>query len=394
MCGKSTIFNSLTGMHQHTGNWPGKTVGNATGVYSHFNKKFLLVDIPGTYSIMSNSDEEEIARDYICFGNPDVTVIVLDATCLERNLNLVFQTMEITNNIVVCVNLLDEAEKKGIEIDFKKLSDFLGVPVVGTTARKKKTLKKLTDTIYNVCVGKIKPNPKKIEYISIVENSISLIQNQIKNFGYIPEYIQRWVALKLIDGEKNILSSIEKNLNFDFNNIPNLQLLLDDVFSTFSENDINENNFRDTIVSSIMAKSEEICKEVCTFKNENYRDFDRKIDKILTSKKFGIPIMILFLGIIFWITIVGANYPSQFLFSIFSYLQEKLIFVAQYLHSPEWLSNMLIYGVYQTLTWIIAVMLPPMAIFFPLFTILEDLGYLPRIAFNMDGLFKKACCSR
>lgn len=128
--GKSTIFNSLTGMHQHTGNWPGKTVANATGNCAYKGNDFLLVDIPGTYSIMSNSEEEEIARDYICFGNPDATVIVVDATCLERNLNLVFQTMEITDNIIVCVNLLDEAKKKKIKVDLEKLSFELGVPVV------------------------------------------------------------------------------------------------------------------------------------------------------------------------------------------------------------------------------------------------------------------------
>ena len=139
--GKSTIFNNLTGMHQHTGNWPGKTVANATGKCSYHNHNFLLVDIPGTYSIMSNSEEEEIARDYICFGNPDATVIVVDATCLERNLNLVFQAMEITDNIIVCVNLLDEAKKKKIEIDLDKLSDELGVPVVRNYCKEEKNFK-------------------------------------------------------------------------------------------------------------------------------------------------------------------------------------------------------------------------------------------------------------
>ena len=147
------------------------------------------------------------------------------------------------------------------------------------------------------------------------------------------------------------------------------------------------------VMFEIAGVPEETAREVCTFENENYRERDLKIDKILTSKTFGIPIMILFLGIIFWITIVGANYPSEFLFNVFNWFQDKLVYFANYIHSPAWLSDMLINGVYKTLTWIIAVMLPPMAIFFPLFTILEDLGYLPRIAFNMDGFFKKACCS-
>ena len=154
--GKSTIFNNLTGMHQHTGNWPGKTVANAMGICKFNSKKFLFVDIPGTYSIMSNSEEEEIARDFICFGKPNATVVILDATCLERNLNLLYQIMEITPNVVACVNLLDEAEKKGIHIDLNLLSLKLGIPVVGTVARKPKTLKKLLQTIDDVCVRKNK----------------------------------------------------------------------------------------------------------------------------------------------------------------------------------------------------------------------------------------------
>ena len=148
--GKSTIFNHLTGMNQHTGNWPGKTVTNAAGTYEYKQDHFLLVDIPGTYSIMSNSEEEEIARNYICFGNPDITIVVLDATCIEKNLNLLYQIMEITNNIIVCVNLLDEAKKKKIQIDLKKLEKILGVPVIGTIAQKKKTLEDLKNCIYKI----------------------------------------------------------------------------------------------------------------------------------------------------------------------------------------------------------------------------------------------------
>ena len=150
--GKSTIFNSLTGMHQHTGNWPGKTVANAVGEAIIHDKEFLFVDIPGTYSLMSHSEEEEIARDYICSGKSDVTVVVVDSTCLERNLNLAFQIMELTPNVILCVNLLDEAKKKKIKINIKKLSELLGIPVVGTTAKKKKTLENLKDMIYKVSI--------------------------------------------------------------------------------------------------------------------------------------------------------------------------------------------------------------------------------------------------
>ena len=377
--GKSTIFNSLTGMHQHTGNWPGKTVANATGDFSYNGTNFLLVDIPGTYSILSTSEEEEIARDYICFGKPDCTIIVVDATCLERNLNLVFQVMEITNNVILCVNLLDEAKKKKIKIDLDKLSSELGIPVVGTTARKKKTLTNLIKTLEKVCNGNIKPNPKKVRYFKDIEKSISEISNILEVETSLPKQLYRWVSLKLLDGEPKILNSIQENFSIDINKF--------DAFKKLNE------NFKDVIVSSIMDKAEKICKKVCTFENENYSSRDRKIDKILTSKYLGFPIMIVFLGLIFWLTIVGANYPSQILFSLFEWIQEKLFLFVNWIGIPDWISNMLILGIYQTLTWVISVMLPPMAIFFPLFTILEDLGYLPRIAFNMDGFFKKCCCT-
>lgn len=274
--------------------------------------------MPGTYSLLSNSQEEEIAKNFICSGDPDVTVVVVDSTCLERNLNLVYQTMKLTSNVIVCVNLLDEAKKKGIFIDLKKLSSLLGVPVVGTNARKKKTLKNLLSVVNNVAIGNIKCCPKLVEY------------------------------------------------------------------SQDSE---------DSIVTDIIEKAEYVAKSVCVYKNENYSLQDRKFDKILTSKKTGIPIMLLFLGLIFWITISGANYPSQALSCFFGFLERKLITIFDYFHSPLWIKGILIDGVYKTLSWVVAVMLPPMAIFFPLFTFLEDLGYLPRIAFNLDKCFKKCCTS-
>ena len=408
--GKSTIFNNLTGMHQHTGNWTGKTVANATGNLMIKDEKFNLVDIPGTYSIMSNSQEEEIARDYICFEKPDTTIIVVDSTCLERNLNLVFQIMEITDNIIVCVNLLDEAKKKKIHINLKKLEELLGVPVVGTTARDKRTLENLKNTIYKVCKKEIIPNPKKIKYTSQIEENIDILEqelintyeeNEQENYRGIPlaleenkisEKLYRWISIKIIDGEEKILETIQQKFNINLE-AENIKECTTHIKNNLEKSGITNKNFKDKIVSNIVKKAEEVSQEVCSFEDRDYSGRDRKIDKILTSKKFGIPIMILFLGLIFWLTIVGANYPSELLFNLFNSIQIKLINFANYIHCPQWLSDMLINGIYQTLTWIIAVMLPPMAIFFPLFTILEDLGYLPRIAFNMDGFFKKACCS-
>jgi len=405
--GKSTIFNALTGMNQHTGNWPGKTISNTTGNYMYKDTDFLLVDIPGTYSLMSNSQEEEIARDYICFGNPNVTVVVLDATCLERNLNLVFQIFEITENVIVCVNLLDEAKKKGLKIDLQLLEQYLGVPVVGTIANNKKTLTLLTQKILEVCNGDIIPNPKKVKYHHIIEECIELIVSDLQTLDSIKNkkninnyYLYRWIALKIIDGEPNIIKSIENNLNIPISNNKDINIKLEKIYSLLKDFSISKTNFKDKIVSNIILKCEGIYTSIVSLESKNIKEkylflnsSDLKIDKILTSKKFGIPIMILLLGIVFWITIVGANYPSSLLFNLFLWFQNKLLYTAEILHIPKWISDMLILGMYQTITWVVSVMLPPMAIFFPLFTILEDLGYLPRIAFNLDNFFKKACSS-
>ena len=403
--GKSTIFNSLTGMHQHTGNWPGKTVANATGKMEYKDSIFKIVDIPGTYSIMSNSEEEEIARDYICFGNPDVTIIVLDATCLEKNLNLLFQIMEITKNIIVCVNLLDEAKKKKIKIDLKKLQEILGVPVVETIAQKKKTLENLKECLYNVVKGKIKSKANLVVYNNYIESQITklvpILKEKIEKARKeeINENILRWISLKIIEGNDKILSKIEKEFKINLENTINMlepkgqEPINQNLREEIKKEEAKDKQIKDMIIESIIHKSEEVSKKVCTYENEKYYNKQLKIDRILTSKKFGIPIMIIFLALIFWITIIGANYPSQILFKFFGWLQVKISEGLLYINSPLWIIDMLVNGIYQTLTWVISVMLPPMAIFFPLFTFLEDLGYLPRIAFNMDGFFKKACCS-
>lgn len=388
--GKSTIFNSLTGMHQHTGNWPGKTVANASGVCKYKNKDFLLIDIPGTYSLMSNSQEEEIARDYICFGKPDATVVVVDATCLERNLNLVYQVMEITPNVIVCVNLLDEAKKKNIKVDLQKLEDLLGVPVVGTIARKEKTLNKLLDAIEQVCSKRASIVPNTVTYLPAIEDSVLSLNSEIdKVTSNDFKYINKWICLKLLDNDKKIINSIEKSLGISFDS-ESISEKLEGSKKLLKKNDLNSNTLKDSIVSSIMKKSEEVSNEVCTFQNKDYNKRNKKIDKILTSKKFGIPIMIVFLGIIFWITIVGANYPSELLSNFFNYIQDKLLYLFNIMHVPTFITELLINGMYKTVAWVVSVMLPPMAIFFPMFTLLEDLGYLPRIAFNLDNYFKKA----
>ena len=345
--GKTSIFNNLTGMHQHTGNWPGKTVSNAYGMCEHDGKNFLLVDLPGTYSLMSNSAEEEIARNYICFGNADICVVVVDATCLERNLNLVFQILEMTPNVVVCVNLLDEAKKKSIEIDLDRLSKLLNIPVVGTIANKPKTLKKLLDVIHSTLTDSskdISSISSPVIYDKQVEDYISLLESDIEDI--LPsnkKYLSRWIALKMLDENCSINEALKSNLNIDLQDNAVIQEKLIKFKSDLESENLSLSSLRDKIVLNIMTKAEEIRKETCTFADSKYNLKTRKIDKILTSKKFGIPIMLLFLAVIFWITITGANYPSRLLSDFFGFIQGKLLVLFDNLHVPDFWTNILIY---------------------------------------------------
>ena len=385
--GKSTVFNALTGLKQHTGNWPGKTVANAKGTYTYKNQEFLLVDIPGTYSLLANSAEEEIARNFICFEKPDITIIVVDATCLERNLNLVLQTLEITKNVVVCVNLIDEAKKKKIRIDFDELELQLGVPVIATSARSKIGLDKLTDIVYNLTLSPNKKSPAKLTYSTPIENAINLLEPTVNKLinNILPS---RWVTLRLLDNDTALLNSINEIIGFNLKENKDIKNILKEIENYF--NDYGIDNIRDEIVSTIIHKAEQIANFSVFHNNKNYNEFDNKLDKIFTSKITGIPIMIALLGFIFWLTISFANYPSQLLSSFLFQIQDYLTVFFTEINAPDWLHGVLVLGLYRTVAWVISVMLPPMAIFFPLFTLLEDSGYLPRIAFNLDNYFKKA----
>ncbi|HHU69467.1 MAG TPA: ferrous iron transport protein B [Thermoanaerobacterales bacterium] len=387
--GKSTVFNSLTGLKQHTGNWPGKTVSNAQGRFQHKNMDFVLVDLPGTYSLMANSVEEEIARDFICFGKPDVTVVVTDATCLERNLNLVIQILEITEKVIVCVNLLDEAKRKKINVEIKELSRILGVPVVGTNARDGEGLQELKDAILNMISGKTKSNPIKIDYDDDIKEAVKIFE-PVLNKIIGNKLNNRWTALRLIDGDETIKESINNYLGLNLSDDIELISLYDRLEEYLAEKNIEDEEIRDRIVSQIVCFAENVVKEVVSFENKEYYEVDRKIDSVLTSKTLGIPIMLVLLGIVFWITIQGANYPSELLAAGLFWIEERISELFFNIGVPDWFHGITVLGIYRTLAWVVSVMLPPMAIFFPLFTLLEDLGYLPRVAFNLDSFFKKA----
>ncbi len=386
--GKSTIFNALTGMNQHTGNWSGKTVTNAVGNMKTSKHSYKLVDIPGTYSLMAESAEEEVARNFICFGHSDATVVVCDATCLERNLNLVLQIIEVSTNTVVCVNLLDEAKQKGISIDLKLLSKVLGVKVVGTIARKKNTLINLKNAIDNSIDENFSPH--KIIYPALIESAIETVEKVI-DLQLKPKINSRWLALKLLDYDDALINEI--NCYFEKNILENEEIVLSltNAIETLNEKGISRDDIKEIVASAAIKKAEEISRKVVNVEKINDNSFDRRVDKILTGKYLAFPVMMLLLALIFWTTISLANYPSQLLSMLFKivggWLSEFLIT----LQVPQWIYSIVLNGVYNVLTWIVSVMLPPMAIFFPLFTLLEDVGYLPRIAYNLDKPFK--CCN-
>lgn len=381
--GKSTVFNYLTGLKQHTGNWPGKTVATARGDFKYKDKDYSLIDLPGTYSLFALSQEEVVARDFICFGNPDAVIVLCDANCLERNLNLAFQVMELTDKVILCINLVDEAEKKGITIDKDNLEKELGIPVVLTAARSGYGMKELLDTIDKVSSNKYEFNNKPITYGDEIENNINLIKKDLQEL--IPDLNPRWLGLRLIDEDKSIFESMNNYITIDY---------IDSLYEIKSKlPPLQSNkNIRDVFTKINYDMAKVISDKCMIIKSKNKIDRDEKIDKVITSKYFGMPLMLLLLSLILWITIQGANYPSQFLSDSLFGIQPKISSILSSLGAPLWLNNMLVDGLYKTLAWVVSVMLPPMAIFFPLFTLLEDLGYLPRVAFNLDHLFKRSCC--
>lgn len=400
--GKSTIFNNLTGMHQHTGNWPGKTVTTAFGSYDFDGYEYTLVDLPGTYSLLSHSQEEEIARDYICFGDADAVIVVCDAVCLERNLNLVLQILEITQDVIVCVNLLDEAKKKNISIDLNRLSRLLGVPVIGTNGQDKRTLIALMEQIYRT-TRKDKKNTLKIancnstsvcpeeliHYPAPVEDGIQALIPKLE--GLLPQKLsKRFVALKIIDGDSKLLSSIGNYIGYQLLEDEDFINIQSQVYLECEASNLDKGQLKDSLVSTILTKATAIARSVISFTRKDYDHRDRMIDKLLTSRTTGFPIMLALLVVVLWITITGANVPSALLYDGLFWIEERLFIFADYIHMPVFLQGVLISGMYRVLAWVISVMLPPMAIFFPLFTLLEDLGYLPRVAFNLDHQFHKA----
>lgn len=336
--GKSTVFNALTGLRQHTGNWPGKTVARAEGAFDHKRQRYHLIDLPGTYSLRAVSEDEVVARDAILGDDHDAVIVVLDATALERNLALAVQVMARTRRVVLCVNLIDEAESQGISVDVAKLSESLGVPVVATAALSGQGIDKLVAAVHELIEQPAPPTPK-------------------------------------LDG-------------------------------------INAASDEDEDIQDIYRLCETLVGDCVTHAEIKRLGLTRAIDRVVTHPALGLPLMLALLGLVFYLTIAGANIPSAFLAGLLhedggltgffeevfgatapGWLQlslyERLLSLMAAISAPGWLTSLSIDGVYLTLAWVVSVMLPPMAIFFPMFTLLEDLGYLPRVAFNLDWLFRR-----
>ena len=375
--GKSTVFNALTGMHQHTGNWPGKTVSNAIGYFTTQKNSYTLIDIPGTYSLYPHSAEEEVASEYLCFEKPDAVLVVCDATCIEKNLSLVLQIMEIHQNVMVCVNLLDEAEKKNIAIDINSLSEQLGIKVIGITAHKKKSITRLINFIDSFFEEEI-TTPKVCVYDRIFEEEIIRVQKEIGN--------TRWLAVKIIEGNEYFLKKLAEHTQ---SNIEQLIQINKRAKMSLEINEYDTKNIGENLVKTVVKRSKAITENAVCYLTEQRNLIDRKIDKIMTGRFTGIPIMMLMVAIVFWITISGANYLSEYLSCAVFFVEDKIASFLHYIKMPTMITNAIVYGGYRVFAWVVSVMLPPMAIFFPFFTLLEDSGYLARIAYNLDKPFYK-----
>ncbi|MDE2678272.1 MAG: ferrous iron transport protein B [Gemmatimonadota bacterium] len=408
--GKTTVFNALTGLRQHTGNWPGKTVVRAEGAFLHDGRRVKVVDLPGTYSLQAGSADEEVARDFILFGQPDVTVVVVDAMRLERNLNLVLQILEITERVVVCLNLVDEAGRHGISVDAARLERELGVPVVPTVARQGQGIDALLRAATEVATGARRNRPHRIRsQPAAVEGAVDAIEPLVAaEFPELPN--ARWVALRLLNADERVTEAVRSGEIGQLNGGASV--------STSKEDDLAEPSrdasipagrarilkaatrhrwtlkpgFHDALAENVYREAERIAG--ATFRQGTRRTgarLDRALDRWLTSRVFGFPLMLAILAVVFWLTIAGANVPSAMLATLLiDQVHPVLNGFGSWAGLPWWLSGFLFDGVYLATAWVVSVMLPPMAIFFPLFTLLEDFGYLPRVAFNLDSLFRRA----
>ncbi len=384
--GKSTVFNALTGLHQHTGNWSGKTVGTAEGRFRRGKKEIRLVDLPGAYSLTADSAEEEVARDFLCFEHPDAAVVICDACCLERNLIFAIQVAQIIPKTMLCVNMMDEARHRGIKIDLDALSKETGIPAVGVSAARYEGLDELEENMIKLVEGRLHTVFIPVRYPKAIENATeSLAPVLARKYGIKAVF----PVIKLIENEHGFVSAFERRFG-EIASDPELTGAIGKAARIMRDGGITKKNVSDRVAACAVLRAEEICLSAVDASEQKAVRRDGKIDSVLTGGIWGIPVMLLLFAGIFWITVSGANYPSQWIASGFAIAEEWLCKGLSAINAPPVLTDIIVNGVWRVLSWVVSVMLPPMAIFFPLFTLLEDLGYLPRVAFNLDRSFKAA----
>ncbi len=392
--GKSTVFNALTGLHQHTGNWAGKTVANAFGRCEKGAQKWLIADLPGCGSLSARSAEERIARDFICFEQPDVIVAVCSAVSLERGIGLVLQILELTGRVVVCVNLLDEARRKGIYPELELLEKRLGVPVVGASARSGKGLDRLTECIERMSTSEAAEPRSIITYPAYIESAVARLTAEAAEI--CPECCPaRWLALRSLDDDSSLFSSISDRMSGNAASLAAFERRRRECALTLERQGISSQAISDDFSQAVADSAKRICQGVVPDADTGYSMRDRRLDRFLTGRLTGLPVMLVLLAVLLWITLIGANFISGWLSSGFNALEAALSKSAEAINMPLFWRELLLSGAFRVLGWVVAVMLPPMAIFFPLFTLLEDVGYLPRVAFNLDGaLHRCGACGK
>ncbi len=369
--GKSTLFNALTGLHQHTGNWPGKTVERCEGVWHGGEEDCRLIDLPGAYSLHARSAEEAVTRDYLLSGEAQAVIVVCDAACLKRNLFLALQVAEAVPRAVVCVNLLDEARRRHVSVDLERLSREMGLPVAGTSARSRTGIGELMETALQANHPRL-----RIAYDEAIERALGGLIPTLS--GLLPDGVDaRWAGLRLLSDDRETLAALNLDALLGLEQVRAAQEIAGQAESV-----------RSRVTQTLHERARRLA-DSCTRRAAEPLAY--RADRLLTGRGLGIPAMLALLGLVLLTTIVLANAPSQWLSALFARLGRQIDRALA--PAPGWLHAMLYQGVYRVLSWVVSVMLPPMALFFPLFTLLEDVGYLPRAAFNMDRCFQgcRAC---
>jgi ferrous iron transport protein B len=383
--GKSAIFNGLTGGRQHVGNWPGKTVERAEGIFRHQGREIHLVDLPGTYSLAAQSPEEVIARDYIVSGAPDVVVDIVDATCLERNLNLTLQILELTDNVVIALNLMDEVQRQGWDIDVETLEADLGVPVVPTVATEGEGLPELVEAIVEVVDGRRETHPASVDYGVTIEGYTQTLQDDLSRLGI--EERNRWVALKLLEDDPEIVEAFKQG------DLAALGLVAPaaspEALQALQRRAVRlrEGIRPDAKVEIVRRRYEfahDVVHRIVHRLQPEEESLTERIDRIVTHKVWSWPITLAVFLAIFWITISGAEIAGGWLEAFFSWLIRAVRAWLLSVQAPWWMTGALVDGFMVGVGTVITVMLPPMLILFTAFALLEDLGLLPRVAFNLD----------